>query len=199
LANGVLLAAGQPSIGSALDRLPLAGLLVTTDGQRPRMEAIRTAIERAAGDSAALPWTTDELKGRSHKQADQIARLSQTALLLILLIAGCSLAVSVAGGLVERKRPFALLRLAGMRSGQLRLVLLAETAAPLVTTAVASAALGLAVAADVMWVSHVPWRPPQPSYWWMLAGGIAVAIGVAAAVTLPLLGRLTAPETARFE
>jgi hypothetical protein len=190
----------QPAEAAALDRLPLLALLVTTDGQPSTMEAVRTTIETTtAGYTARLPWTTGELKAQSHKQADQIVRISDAVLLATLLIAGFSLAVSVAGGLVERKRPFALLRLAGMRSGELRRVLLAETAGPLVTVALASAGLGMGVTADVAWVSHVPWRVPQASYWWVLGGGLALALGVATAATVPLLGRLTSLEAARFE
>ncbi len=182
------------------DPLPLLALLVSADGRPSTMESLRTAIETAtAGYTASLPWTTGELKAQSHKQADQIMRISDAVLLTTLLIAGLSLAVSVAGGLVERKRPFALLRLAGMRPGELRRVLLAETAGRLVTVALASAGLGMAVTADVAWVSHVPWRVPPPSYWWVLGGGIALALGVAVAATVPLLRRLTSLETARFE
>jgi hypothetical protein len=199
LGNGFVQGIGAPAVSTAPDRLPLLGLLVTTDGRRSTMEAVRTAIETATGETAFLPWTTDEAKAQSHKQADQMMRISDAVLLATLLIAGFSLSVSVAGGLVERRRPFALLRLAGVRPGELRQVLLAETAGPLLTTALASAALGLAVAADVAWVNHVPWRPPQPSYWWVLGGGLALALGVAVAATVPLLGRLTSLETARFE
>jgi hypothetical protein len=42
-----------------------------------------------------------------------VERLAFIAVALTLLVAGCSLAVAVGGGLVERKRPFSLLRLSG--------------------------------------------------------------------------------------
>jgi hypothetical protein len=45
--------------------------------------------------------------------ANTVELMSNVGLGFVLLVAGCSLAV--AGGLVERKRPFALLRLSGMR------------------------------------------------------------------------------------
>jgi hypothetical protein len=45
---------------------------------------------------------------------DTIAqRLIDAAVTLTLIVAGCSLAVAVGGGLVDRKRPFTLLRVSG--------------------------------------------------------------------------------------
>ncbi len=180
------------------DRLPLLGVLVATDGTRATMESVRTAIE--AGPTATwLPWTAGEVKAMSNKQAVRITRIGDAALLLTLLLAGFSLAVSVAGGLVERKRPFALLRLAGMRPTELRRVVLVETAGPLLATALFSVGLGLAVGADAVRVGHLPWALPGAAYWWTLGGGLVLALVVAAAATVPLLGRLTTLETARFE
>jgi MFS family permease len=198
LGNGVIRQASPAAADTTPERLPAFGVLVTTDGRRSTMETVRTAIEVGMPRSW-MPWTGDELKADNHKQADQWIRISDAVLLAGLLMAGFSLAVSVAGGLVERKRPFALLRLAGMRPAALRRVLLAETAAPLVTVALASAALGLAVVSYIAWVTHAGWQPPETSYWWFLGGGLAASLGVAAAATIPLLGRLTSLETARFE
>jgi len=75
---------------------------------------------------------------------------------------------------------------------------LAETAIPLLAIAATSVVLGLAVAADVVWVPHKHWQPPSPAYWPALAGGLVLAILVAMGVT-PLLSQLTSPEAARFE
>jgi ABC-type antimicrobial peptide transport system permease subunit len=129
---------------------------------------------------------------------DLMTRIGNSVLLVTLVIAGFSLAVSVTGGLVERKRPFALLRLAGMRSRDLSRVLIVETAAPLIGIAATSVLFGLAVAADVLRVNHMPWEPPGSGYWWTLGAGLATALTVALAATIPLR-RITSLETARFE
>jgi hypothetical protein len=173
------------------DRLPMLGLLVATDGRRATMETVRTTIEQLANRSAELPWTTDEVKGRSSRQSRQIADLSDTILLVTLLIAGCSLTVSVAGGLVERRRPFALLRLTGMRPGALRRMLLVETAGPLLIVTAASVLLGLAVAAQAIRAAGRPWVPPAADYWWFLGGGLALSITIAVGLAMPLLRGLT--------
>ena len=66
-------------------------------------------------------------------------------------------------------------------------------------TSVTGAAIGFAVIADLAYASHVPWRPPPGSYWSALAIGTATALAGALLTTIPLLGKLTAPDTARFE
>jgi hypothetical protein len=73
-----------------------------------------------------------------------------------------------------------------------------ETAAPLIGIAATSVALGLAVAADVLRVNHVPWALPTAGYWWTLVAGLAAALAVALTATLPLR-RITSLETVRFE
>jgi hypothetical protein len=190
----------RPVPAASLDVAPLAAVVVATDGRSAAIEQARTEMESASG----VPWsdtavTALNLGANSRRQAVTLMRISNGALVLTLLIAGFSLAVSVAGGLVERKRPFALLRLAGMRPGELQRVLLVETAAPLLTVAVSSAALGLVMAAYVLRVVQVEWMPPEPLYWGALGGGLLLALAVTSAATMPLVNRLTSLQTARFE
>jgi FtsX-like permease family len=125
--------------------------------------------------------------------------MSNVGLAFVLLIAGCSLAVAVAGGLVERKRPFALLRLSGMRLAELHRVVLAEAGGPLLVIAAGSAVVGMFVAALTLAVVGLhEWRLPSLGFWDALAGGLALALAVVC-TTLPLLDRLTSLESARFE
>jgi hypothetical protein len=190
----------RPVTGLVLDRLPLAAVVVTTSGDRSTLERVRTILDVSAGAGAgSLPMTTADVTAASRRVASELNRLGIAALVVTLIIAGLSLAVAVGGGLVERRRPFALLRLTGVPRRELRRVVLAETAIPLLTIAVTSAGLGLAVAADVIWVLHKHWQPPSPAYWPALAGGLVLAIALAVGPTTPLLRRLTSAETARFE
>jgi predicted lysophospholipase L1 biosynthesis ABC-type transport system permease subunit len=114
-------------------------------------------------------------------------------------MAGCSLAVSVVAGLMDRRRPLALLRLTGMPLRRLRATVLLEAAAPLVVTAVVSAALGV-LADEVLLksLSSVPVPPPDPWLVAVLAGGLLGAMLVVAG-TLPILGRVTSTDATRFE
>jgi hypothetical protein len=86
-----------------------------------------------------------------------------------------------------------------MHLAELQRVAMLEAAAPLVLIALASAVLGLAVAALILQVAGgIPWKAPTVGYWASLAGGLTVALAVAGA-SLPLLGRATVPSEVRFE
>jgi ABC-type lipoprotein release transport system permease subunit len=182
----------------ALDALPLSAVAVTTNGRTPTVERVRTQLQAAIPGAEVV--TGRDLNSDNRQQLSNIERLANVALLLTLVIAGCSLAVSVAGGLVERKRPFALLRLAGMPLRQLHRVVFAEAAAPLLVVAAASAALGFAVCGLMLEVIRdaPSFRLPTFGYWAALGAGLGLALLIVGA-TLPLLDRLTSLETARFE
>jgi predicted lysophospholipase L1 biosynthesis ABC-type transport system permease subunit len=162
------------------------------------MEQARTRLELAIPGSPAV--TRRDLDATARRELDTLQRMSNIGLSVTLVIAGCSLAVAVAGAIVERRRPFALLRLAGTQLSDLRRVVLAEAAAPLLVVTVASVMLGLAVAYLAMATGgrNRAFVLPDLGYWLALAGGLGAALLVVLA-TLPLLDRLTAPDTARFE
>lgn len=67
--------------------------------------------------------------------ANTVQRLIDVAVALTLIVAGCSLAVTIGGGLVERKRPFTMLRLTGTSTATLYRVVLSEAVLPLVAAA----------------------------------------------------------------
>jgi ABC-type lipoprotein release transport system permease subunit len=62
----------------------------------------------------------------------------------VLVAAARSLAVGMAAGVIERRRPFARLRASGLRLGELRQVVFLETAAAMLVTAAVGVGLGLA-------------------------------------------------------
>jgi hypothetical protein len=182
---------------SELETMPVELLVVETDGTAASSDRIRTAVV------AAVPGTSSflgaESRAESNRQLVQLNRLVNLALTLTLAIAGCGLAVSVAAGILERKRPFALLRLAGMQLRELQRTALLEATAPLLLIAGATAVLGLGTAAVTVTIAAgISWSPPTIGYWACLVFGLAAAVGLTAA-TLPLLGRTTAPSAVRFE
>jgi hypothetical protein len=125
--------------------------------------------------------------------------MTDVVIVASLVIAGCSLAVSVAAALTDRKRPFSLLRLAGAPLGVLRRVVALESAVPLVAVAVASAGTGfLASALFLRSELGESLRPPGGGYYLIVLGGLVASLMVIAC-TLPLLERITGPESARNE
>jgi hypothetical protein len=188
-----------PVPAATFAKLPLAEIAVRTDGRTDVMERVRTMIEAATPALDPEVGTTADFDAAQKHNLITLRRMTTVALLLTLLIAGCGLAVSVVGGLVERRRPFILLRLAGARPADLNRLVIAEMTAPLLTVAVVSTALGLGLAALMLHAGHIAWKPPVASYWVSLAGGLLAALLIAASAAIGLLGRLTAPQNARFE
>ena len=118
-----------------------------------------------------------------------------------LLVAGCGLAVAISGSLVERKRPFTLLRVSGTGVSTLYRAVLLETMLPLIAATVVAVGVGMAVAYPIA-RALAPDRHsvvlPHPSYYLTLAGGLVASLAILAAC-LPILGRITATQNARFE
>jgi hypothetical protein len=127
---------------------------------------------------------------------------------LILIVAGCSLAVSVAGSLLDRKRPFTLLRLAGTPLKTLTRVVVLESIVPLVAATVVAAGVAIAIAGPPLRAlfsanlgTHQNFASaahPNVGYYLIMLGGLALSAVVMLAA-MPLLNRITRPENARFE
>jgi hypothetical protein len=183
--------------GPLTDR-SLIGVVVTTASQTAS-ERVRTVLLSDA-PQGSLPLTSNQIDAAGFAMVAVLQRMVDVGIVLSLVIAGCSLAVAVAGGLIERKRPFSLLRLTGMPLSHLRRVVLLEAAVPLLLVAVISAAAGL-LAADLI-LRATPngfsLSAPQASYYLIMGGGIVAALAVVG-MTLPLLGPITEPHVARME
>ena len=184
-----------------LDSLPLGSLDVSTNGSQPAIEQARTVLENAypTGTGLPPPQTIGEYTANSNTARNAYQQLADVVILTSLTVAGCTLAVSVAGGLADRKRPFSLLRLTGARLGMLRRVIVLESAVPLL--AVAVIAIGTGFGASALYATtemHLALVVPGAAYFVLTAAGIVLALGLIAA-TFPLLRRITGPETARSE
>jgi hypothetical protein len=191
--------AAWPSVAvspARLRGLPVQSIDIATDGSAPAIERARTDLELAAPYTGA-PQTLADLNATS--ELAQWQQLADVVILVSLAIAGCSLAVSVAAGLTDRKRPFSLLRLSGVPLGTLRRVVALETTVPLLAGAAAATGIGF-LAAKLFLSSqfHYELRLPGAEYYLIVAAGLAVSLGIIAS-TLPLLDRITGPQTARNE
>jgi hypothetical protein len=181
-----------------MQSLPLDTVVVGTDGSAAAVEQARTVIE-ASFPSRFPPMTLAEFNKRNTDELSGYRQLANVVILTSLPIAGCSLAVSVAGGLAERKRPFSLLRLTGAPLSMLRRVVTLEAAAPLLITAVVSAGAGLLAAHLFLRAQlHETIQAPSLQYYLLVIAGLVASLGVIAS-TLPLLKRITGPDTARNE
>ena len=147
----------------------------------------------------SLPATIAENNAQNNevKLLTAYKQLVAVVILASLVVAGCSLAVSVVTGLTDRKRPFSLLRLAGAPLALLRRVVIMETAVPLLVLAFVSVATGL-LAAGLFLDSqlHESLQAPGAAFWVTVVVGIVAALAVTAS-TLPMLERITGVENAR--
>jgi hypothetical protein len=191
-----------------LAKLSLITVLVRVDSPAT-LERVRTYLAVNAppqesggqGSAPTPPRTFGETLQIRIARAAAFEKIVYAAVALTLIVAGCSLAVAVGGGLVDRKRPFTLLRVSGTPVGVLSLVVLMEAAVPLVAATVVAAgiAYGMSMWAFVRLAPAGTAIPQLGSDYYALMGiGLAVAFGVIT-VTLPLLRRMTNPGNVRFE
>jgi predicted lysophospholipase L1 biosynthesis ABC-type transport system permease subunit len=186
---------------AAVDPAGLAGMQVmsivtATDGSAPALETARTTLQ-LAHPMHYSPYSDVEFQAESAKVFNGWQRLADVVVLASLAIAGCSLAVSVAGGLSERKRPFSMLRLTGVSLGTLRRVVALESVTPLVLAALVALGAGLATAQLFLTAQlEENLAAPALSFYVIVVAGLAASLAVIAS-TMPLLRRITGPEAAR--
>jgi hypothetical protein len=193
---------GSPAVSGNFSGLYLEAVLVRVDNATT-LERVRTFLDThtTQAQSAVPPKTYGEAVQIRIAYATIVQRLVYIAVALTLIVAGCSLAVVVGGGMVERKRPFTLLRVTGTSLATLYRVVLLEAILPLVCAAVVAA--GIAYGISVLTVDRMaPAGTPTPMlghvYYLTLGAGLAAALLVIV-VTLPVLGRITGPRGVRFE
>jgi ABC-type antimicrobial peptide transport system permease subunit len=147
-----------------------------------------------------FPQTFGEVADIRDHSIAAVQRVIYIMVGLTLLVAGCSLAVAMGGGLLERKRPFTLLRLSGAPSRILYRTVLLESLLPLAAATVTAAVVGFAVAIPTAsaLARGAGLRMPDSGYYLTMGTGLAVCVLVVLS-GLPLLGRLTSSDNARFE
>ncbi|MGW5158820.1 FtsX-like permease family protein [Nonomuraea wenchangensis] len=192
-------AAGKAAVSGGLS---LAAVLIRADDPAVR-ERIRTSLTPyvAISGSAETPLTFAEVARFREVLLDQMERVALAIVALTLLVAGCGLLVAVAGGVVERRQPFTLLRLSGTPTRTLSTVVVLETAVPVLLAALVAAVAGFGVAGpviDQLAIKSAPAALPGAGYLLTVGGGLLAALLIVLA-GLPLLKRVTAPDNARFE
>jgi hypothetical protein len=203
-----LATSASPAYTGNVSKLLLQAVLVRVNNAAT-LERVRTylavnappAVSPGQGSSATPPRTFAETSAIRNARSATVEKLVYGAVALTLVVAGCSLAVAVGGGLVDRKRPFTLLRVTGTPVSVLSRVVLLEAAIPLVAAVVIAG--GVAYGSSILaYVKLAPSGSAIPgldgSYWELMGTGIAAAILVICA-TLPLMRRMTAPAGIRFE
>ena len=182
--------------------MPLAGIVVTTDGSTAAIEHARTILEVAFSRTFVggfPPETISEGNAQQNetRRSEGYQRLADIVIITSLPIAGCTLAVSVISGVNERRRAFSLLRLTGAPLPTLRRIIGVEAAVPLLISAAASIAIGF-LTADLFLRAQLDegLSPPGLNYYASIIGGLLASLAIIAS-TFPVVRRITGPEAAR--
>ena len=177
-------------------RLPVDAVVVATSASSSAIERARTVVGRAF-PFEGTPGAIDALDPSTARLLTMIQDMTEVIIVASLMIAACSLAVNIAAGLGERKRPFSLLRLTGVPTALLHRVVALESALPLLLVAAVSIVVGLVSAALYLHSQvGIAFQMPGITFWATVLGGLAASLGVIAS-TFPLLNRITGPEVAR--
>jgi ABC-type antimicrobial peptide transport system permease subunit len=113
-------------------------------------------------------------------------------------VAACSLTVGMLAGVIERRRPFALLRASGLRLGELRRVVFLETAAAMLVTAAVGVGLGMATSYAVALFGDLVWTWPDVGVFTMVGIGVLAAL-ILSTMALPLMDAATRHDAVRYE
>ena len=183
---------------SAIASLPVQAVVVATNDSSVAIEQVRTRLV-AELPYEGPPTLLGSVTGENAQLFGQLARVADLVIVVSLLIASCGLAVSVIGGIADRRRPFSLLRLTGVPLAILRRVIALESAVPLIAIAVVSVGLGL-LGSDLFLTAQLDsgLRMPGLAYFACVVGGVVVSLALLG-VTLPLVGRMTSKEVSRTE
>jgi hypothetical protein len=176
--------------------LPVTAAYVTTDGSTAAQERVRTLI--AGAIPGAYIRTTAEQITRD-PTFEELGRVIVLGLFGTMALAGCSLVVAVTTSIADRRRQFALLRSAGMSASTLGRLVLIQGGVPLVVVAAFSALWAVVVTQGLLTALGTTGLPgPDASVILVVAGSVALAMTVLS-LALPLLDRLTRPDSLRTE
>jgi hypothetical protein len=170
---------------------------VPTDGSLAAENRVRT---RAANlvPNAIINSDRDPIDHNLETFFRDMDRLAAIAALFVLVVGAFGLATATVGGLIERRRPFALLRASGVHLGELRRIVLLETAATMAVVSVAGVGVGMLLAYASSRQVGVGWRWPGPDLYGFIGGGVLAGL-LFSTLALPLLSLTTRHDAVRLE
>jgi len=172
-------------------------IFIPTDGTLAAENRVRTQAANLV-PNAIINTDRDPIDHNFDQLFVDFGRIGSIAGLFVLIAGAVSLAASMIGGLIERRRPFALLRASGVRVGELRRAVFLETTATMLFTSVAGVGLGLVFAYLAARQGSVAWRWPEPQVYAFVAAGVATAM-LLSTFALPLLNAATRHDAVRYE
>jgi FtsX-like permease family len=183
--------------GPSVESLMVFAVDVPTDGTLAAENRVRTRFANAV-PNAIINSDRDPVDYHLETLFVDFGRMGSIAGLFALIVGACSLAAGMIGGMVERRRPFALLRASGVRLAELRRIVFLETGATMVVTSILGMALGLVLAYVSTRQGGTAWRWPGLDVYAIVFSGVLAALAFST-FALPLLSITTRHDEVRYE
>jgi hypothetical protein len=172
-------------------------LYISTDGSLAAENIVRTQAANLV-PNAIINSIRDPIDYNLETFFRDMDRFAVVAAFFVLIIGAFGLAASMVGGLIERRRPFALLRASGVYLSELRRSVLLETAATMTVVSIVGVGIGMLLAYGSTQQGGVAWRWPGADVYGLVGGGVLAAL-VFSTIALPLLNMTTRHDAVRFE
>jgi hypothetical protein len=170
---------------------------VPTDGSLAAENRVRTKAANLV-PNAIINSNRDPIDYGLETFFSDMDRFGVVAALFVLIVGAFGLTASMVSGLIERRRPFALLRASGVYLGELRRAVLLETAATMTFVSVVGVGIGMVLAYAATRQGDVAWRWPGAEVYTLIGGGVLAAL-LFSTIALPLLSLTTRHDAVRFE
>ncbi len=175
----------------------VALLYIPTDGSLAAENIVRTKVANLV-PNAIINSDRDPVDYNLETFFRDMDRFAAVAAFFVLIIGAFGLAASMVGGLIERRRPFALLRASGVYLSELRRSVLLETAVTMALVSVVGVGIGMLLAYGSTLQGGADWRWPGADVYGLIGGGVLAAL-IFSTIALPLLNITTRHDAARFE
>jgi hypothetical protein len=184
------------SAGVSDAHVPVWSVYVLTDGTPAAENRVRNQAANLVPN--AIIHTQEDRVDVDARFLGDLGKLLHVGWYFVLVVAACSLTVGMVAGVIERRRPFALLRASGVRLGELRQVVFLETAAAMLVTAAVGVGLGLASSYASALFGDRAWAGPDVGVFATVGIGVLSAL-VLSTMALPLLDAATRHDAVRYE
>jgi len=174
-----------------------ATAIVTNDGSRATLERVRTALAWRASDVRTV-GSLRQTVSQSSNQETVLARGAVAVAILMLMITAASLLVSTVDGMMERRRPTAVLSALGVPASVIRRSVILQILLPLCIALALGAGVALAVTALLFRTLKEPLLLPIRQLT-LTAAAVGLAVVVVSALSLPWVRVTRRPELLRTE
>ncbi len=186
----------EPPAGTVVPAVVML-IYIPTDGSLAAENRVRTKAANLV-PNAIINSSRDPVDYNLETFFRDLNRFAVVAAFFVLIIGAFGLATSMVGGLIERRRPFALLRASGVYLSELRRSVLLETAAAMAVVSVVGTGIGMLLAYSSSKQGGVAWRWPGADVYGLIGGGVLAAL-LFSTIALPLLSLTTRHDAIRFE